>query len=58
VYAVYPDKAGYLWTGTQGGVCSFDGRQFRIIDSQLGLPDNHVTALSSLPDGRIVFGHH
>ncbi len=57
VYAVYQDPKGYLWTGTQGGVCVFDGRQFHTLDSQVGLPDNHVTAITGSPDGRIYFGH-
>lgn len=57
VYAVYEDAAGYLWVGTQGGVASFDGRQFHTYDSQFGLPDNHVTAITGTVDGRIYFGH-
>ncbi|MDN5284542.1 MAG: histidine kinase [Mucilaginibacter sp.] len=58
VYAIYIDNAGYLWVGTQGGVASFDGRQFHVYDSQFGLPDNHVTAITGTNDGRIFFGHH
>lgn len=56
VYAAYTDVSGYLWVGTQGGAAAFDGRQFRVFDSQLGLPDNHVTAITG--DGsRVYFGH-
>src|SRR6478735_3318797 len=45
VYAIYLDRSGYLWTGTQSGVCSFDGLKFHIYDSLSGLPDNHVTSI-------------
>lgn len=57
VYHAYQDQQGYLWAGTQGGVCSFDGRQFKIWDSQAGLPDNHVTSIHQSTDGTLWFGH-
>ncbi|MES2266940.1 MAG: two-component regulator propeller domain-containing protein [Bacteroidota bacterium] len=57
VYAIYLDPSGYLWTGTQSGVCSFDGHKFHIYDSQSGLPDNHVTSISGGLGGQIWFGH-
>lgn len=57
VYHAYQDQQGYLWAGTQGGVCSFDGKQFKIWDSQAGLPDNHVTSIHQSPDGTLWFGH-
>lgn len=57
VYALYLDKAGYLWTGTQSGASLFDGRQFHTFDSQSGLPDNHVTAITGGGDELTWFGH-
>lgn len=57
VYHAYQDQQGYLWAGTQGGVCSFDGRQFKVWDSQAGLPDNHVTNIHQSTDGSLWFGH-
>lgn len=57
VYQAYQDEQGYLWAGTQGGVCSFDGRQFKVWDSQAGLPDNHVTSIHQSTDGSLWFGH-
>ncbi|MFD0766868.1 two-component regulator propeller domain-containing protein [Mucilaginibacter lutimaris] len=57
VYAIYLDRSGYLWTGTQSGVCSFDGLKFRIYDSLSGLPDNHVTSICGGNDKQIWFGH-
>jgi ligand-binding sensor domain-containing protein len=57
VYHAFQDQKGYLWAGTQGGVCRFDGREFKVWDSQSGLPDNHVTSIHESPDGTLWFGH-
>lgn len=57
VYSINIDSKGFLWTGTQSGVSSFDGKQFHTYDSQVGLPDNHVTAIEGRSDGTVWFGH-
>lgn len=57
VYTAYTDGSGYLWIGTQGGAASFDGHQFHVLDSQMGLSDNHVTAITGNGGDRIFFGH-
>ncbi|MBC8035436.1 MAG: histidine kinase [Chitinophagaceae bacterium] len=57
VYGVYQDKKGYLWAGTQGGACRFDGRQFQVWDAQSGLPDNHVPSITQDDKGDMWFGH-
>ncbi|HEX8425209.1 hybrid sensor histidine kinase/response regulator transcription factor [Hymenobacter sp.] len=57
VYAICQDKEGRLWAGTQGGVCSFDGQQFRTLDVRQGLSDNHVTAVAAASDGTLWLGH-
>ena len=57
VYSLYQDRLGYLWAGTQGGICRFDGKQFQVWDSQQGLIDNHVTAISEDADGNVWMGH-
>ena len=58
VYAICQDAQGRLWAGTQGGVCSFDGHQFRILTTAQGLPDNHVKAVAATPDGSLWLGHN
>ncbi|UOQ66989.1 ligand-binding sensor domain-containing protein [Hymenobacter volaticus] len=57
VYAICQDEKGRLWAGTQGGVCSFDGQQFRTLDVRQGLSDNHVTAVAAATDGTLWLGH-
>ncbi|HEX8657776.1 MAG TPA: two-component regulator propeller domain-containing protein [Hymenobacter sp.] len=57
VYALCQDGQGRLWAGTQGGVCTFDGQQFRVLDGRQGLTDNHVRAVAAAPNGTIWLGH-
>jgi len=57
VYAICQDGRGQLWAGTQGGVCVFNGQEFRTYDGRHDLPDNHVRAVAPAPDGTIWLGH-
>jgi signal transduction histidine kinase/ligand-binding sensor domain-containing protein len=57
VYALCQDGQGRLWAGTQGGVCTFDGQQFRVLDGRQGLADNHVRAVAAAPNGTVWLGH-
>ena len=57
VYSLCQDGRGRLWAGTQGGVCVFDGQQFRVFDGRRNLTDNHVRAVAAAPDGTIWLGH-
>jgi ligand-binding sensor domain-containing protein len=58
VYAICQDGQGRLWAGTQGGVCVFDGQQFRTLTTAQGLPDNHVKDVAAAPDGTLWLGHN
>jgi signal transduction histidine kinase/ligand-binding sensor domain-containing protein/DNA-binding response OmpR family regulator len=57
VYAICQDGRGQLWAGTQGGVCVFNGQEFRTFDGRQNLPDNHVRAVAPAPDGTMWLGH-
>ena len=57
IYAICQDHQGRLWAGTQGGLCVFDGQQFRVYDGRQGLADNHVRAVAAASDGTIWLGH-
>ena len=58
VNAICQDGQGRLWAGTQGGVCGFDGHQFRNLTTAQGLPDNHAKVVAAAPDGSLWLGHN
>lgn len=45
VNTVIQDSKGFIWVGTNGGLCRFDGRRFVCYNSTEGLPGNKVTCI-------------
>ncbi|MBI4850359.1 MAG: GAF domain-containing protein [Acidobacteria bacterium] len=37
VYSVFQDHLGYIWFGTEGGLCRYDGVSYKTFDTQQGL---------------------
>jgi signal transduction histidine kinase/ligand-binding sensor domain-containing protein/CheY-like chemotaxis protein len=58
VAALHRSKDGFLWVGTFGGLCRFDGTQWRIHDTAAApeLGSNRVLALAEDPDGTLWVG--
>ncbi len=60
VNALYQDRIGYLWIGTQGGLHRYDGYRYVLYqhanDDPASLPDNIVTALAEDARGRLWVG--
>lgn len=57
VYTINQDRNGYLWLGTGGGLCWFDGITFRsdvITDS---IPEGYVRSSFRDSKGTLWFGH-
>ena len=47
VFDIIEDEMGYLWLGTQGGgLCRFNGDQFRIWNESDGLQSNYIHSLA------------
>ncbi|MEP7265769.1 MAG: two-component regulator propeller domain-containing protein, partial [Bacteroidota bacterium] len=42
VYCIHQDSEGYLWFGTDAGLCRFDGRTFENYSMDEGLSDNEI----------------
>jgi len=40
VYCMVQDKDGFMWFGTESGLCRFDGTHFKNFTREDGLPDN------------------
>lgn len=55
------DKQGYIWIGTENGLCRYDGFRLKLYtknNRQHGLNSNHVTAMALQSDGRIWLGYY
>lgn len=53
VYCVTQDSKGYLWFGTDQGVCRFNGRSFVRYSISDGLTDRDVLQIKEDSDGRL-----
>ncbi|MBN4081672.1 histidine kinase [bacterium AH-315-C07] len=42
---IFQDSKGFIWVGTLGGVCRFDGSEFEQFSTQTGLLDNQVNKI-------------
>ena len=47
------DEKGYLWIGTNSGICRYDGLEFIRYTTEQGLPDNIINNLCLDNQGRI-----
>lgn len=58
VRAIFKDSEGYLWIGTDGGLCRFDGKQFRIFGQSDGFTGNRIWAIAEDNSGNMWFGDY
>ena len=56
VRALIVDNSNTLWIGHEGGLTSYDGKSFKTITRENGLPDNRVSALMQDKKGRLWVG--
>ncbi|MDB5281759.1 MAG: putative signal transduction histidine kinase [Bacteroidota bacterium] len=53
VYYTFQDKKGFMWFGTDQGLCRFDGTNFKNYTTRDGLPDNEVFRVTEDSMGRL-----
>ena len=58
IRSVYKDTKGLLWLGTDAGLCSFDGKSFRIFKSSEGMTASQIWAIAEDEEGNMWFGSH
>lgn len=46
VQAIFRDSRGYMWIGTEAGLCRYDGTDFRIYTTADGLPGNRIWSIT------------
>ena len=56
VYKVQQDTNGYIWIGTAGGLCRYDGYEFKTLTTKDGLPNNEVLNLKLDSHNRLWIG--
>src|SRR5258705_11745110 len=55
VYNITQDKDGFIWFGTENGLCRFDGKNFKTFTTKNGLPDNSILKVHGDNSGRVYF---
>ncbi len=53
LYCITQDMYGFIWIGTETGVCRFDGSHFKSFTTKDGLPDLEVLQIFADSRGRI-----
>jgi ligand-binding sensor domain-containing protein len=53
VYCITQDREGFIWVGTEAGVCRFDGIHFRTFTTADGLPDAEILHIFGDSRGRV-----
>ncbi len=60
VYRIFQDSEGYMWLGTQDGLCRYDGYRMKVFRSDLSLPglltSNEISRISEDFNERIWIG--
>lgn len=45
VYNIYQDREGFMWFATDGGLCRYDGSNYKTFTVANGLPDNEIIGI-------------
>jgi signal transduction histidine kinase/ligand-binding sensor domain-containing protein/CheY-like chemotaxis protein len=53
IRALFQDRTGFLWVGTDNGLFRYDGHQFRGFAKADGLPSSQVEAIEQTTDGTL-----
>jgi ligand-binding sensor domain-containing protein/serine phosphatase RsbU (regulator of sigma subunit)/ABC-type amino acid transport substrate-binding protein len=55
ILAIYQDRKGYIWFGTNSGAVRYNGREMLVFDQAQGLPDNSVRDIKQDNQGNMYF---
>ena len=56
IFALFEDRAGQLWAGTQNGLANFDGQKWKLLTTHDGLSENNVRAIAQDASGNLWIG--
>jgi ligand-binding sensor domain-containing protein len=46
IQAIFRDSRGFIWIGTEAGLCKYDGINFKIYTTSDGLPGNRIWSIT------------
>ncbi len=55
IFAIYQDKKGYMWFGTNSGAVRYNGREMVVVNHLNGLPGNSVRDIAQDSSGLMLF---
>lgn len=55
IYAIFKDKEGFLWFGTDKGVIKYDGYVFKHIEQAAETEGNEILEIAELPNKEMLF---
>lgn len=58
IRCMYKDSRGLLWIGTDAGLCSFDGKSFRIYKADKGMTAGKIWAIAEDEEANLWFGSY
>src|SRR6476659_4998547 len=53
IHSIFQDRDGFIWFGTESGLCRYDGTQFKTFTKKDGLPGNDVFGMLQDRQGRM-----
>jgi ligand-binding sensor domain-containing protein/signal transduction histidine kinase len=56
IFALFEDRAGQLWAGTQNGLANFDGQKWKLFTTRDGLSENTVRSIAQDAAGNFWVG--
>jgi ligand-binding sensor domain-containing protein len=58
VRCIFKDRRGYIWIGTDNGLCRYDGAEFKIMDSRDGINQGKIWAITEDKLGNLWFSSY
>ncbi len=58
VRCIYKDTRSIMWIGTDAGLCTFDGKIFKVFNPASGMTGNQIWAITEDENGNMWIGSH
>jgi len=55
IQSIFKDSRGYIWIGTEAGLCRFDGVNFKVYTTKDGLAGNRIWSITEDDSGNLWF---